>query len=345
MHHLGYNYVPERRCIFVEYKHLSLEEREKIFAFKQEGLSLREISKCLERSHTSLSHELRRNVKYGIEYFENEYIPCRAQELYRKRAVKQREEAAWKGPGVYGYIRKKLDKKWSPETIAGRLTADHPELSICHETIYQMIYGKKYKHEKLWQKLTLARKKRMKKEGREVRRESRILEAISIDKRPKTVLSRKQIGHWESDNITGRITDKTALSVTVERKFRITLMNKMEEKTATEKNRVLFTRMSVLPKRLLKTMTEDNGSENTKHKQIAEGLGMAVYFCHAYHSWEKGTVENMNGRVRRYIPKGISIDTISEKEIAAIEWELNNTPRKCLGYKTPYEKLQEYLTR
>lgn len=329
----------------MRYKHFSLEERERIFAFKQEGLSLREIAKRLGRSHTSLSRELRRNIKYGNEYFKNEYIPCRAQELYQKRAVKQREEAAWKGPKIYTYIRKKLEKKWSPETIAGRISFDHPEYSICHETIYQMVYGKKYRHEKLWQKLTLARKKRMKKEGRRVRRESRIPEAISIEKRSQSVLKRNHAGHWESDNIIGRVTDKTALSVTVERKFRVTVMNKMREKTADEKNRVLFTRMSVLPEKLRKTMTEDNGSENTKHKQITESMKMAVYFCHPYASWEKPTVENMNGRIRRYIPKGVSIDTISDEKIAAIEWELNNTPRKCLGYKTPYEKLQEYLTR
>lgn len=327
------------------YKHLSLEERERIFAFTQEGLSLRETAKRLGRSHTSLSRELRRNIKYGIEYFGNEYIPCRAQKLYQKRALKQRAEAAWKGSLVYAYIRKKLEKKWSPETIAGRLKLDHPKLSICHETIYRMIYGKKYQHEKLWQKLVLARKKRMKKEGRRVRRESRILEAVSIEKRPKGILKRKRVGHWETDNVIGKVTDKTALSVTVERKFRVTLVNKMTTKTADEKNKVLFTRMAVFPDKLRKTITADNGSENTKHKQITEGMKMAMYFCHPYASWEKPTVENMNGRIRRYIPKRVSIDTISDEEIATIEWELNNTPRKCLGYKTPYEKLQEYLTR
>lgn len=327
------------------YKHLTLEEREKIFAFMKQGLSLRESAKQLGRSHTSLSRELRRNIKYGIEYFGNEYIPCRAQELSCKRAQKQREEAAWKGPLVYAYIRKKLERKWSPETIAGRIQLDYPEFSICHETIYRMIYGKKYRHEKLWQKLVLARKKRMKKEGRRVRRESRIPEAVSIDKRPKGVLKRKIVGHWETDNVIGKVTDKTALSVTVERKFRVTLVNKMTAKTADEKNRVLFTRMAVLPDKLRKTIVADNGSENTKHKQITESIKMTMYFCHPYASWEKPTVENMNGRIRRYIPKGISIDTISDEDIAAMEWELNNTPRKCLGYKTPYEKLQEYLTR
>lgn len=329
----------------ITYKHVTLEEREKFYALQQQKLSLREIGKRLGRSHTSLSRELRRNIKYGIEYFGNEYIPCRAQALSDKRSRKQREEAAWKGPFVYAYIRDRLKKKWSPETIAGRLTMDHPGLSICHETIYRMIYGKKYRRERLWQKLILARKKRMKKEGRRVHRHSRIPEAVSIEKRPKGILKRKRVGHWETDNIIGKVTDKTALSVTVERKFRVTLVNKMTAKTADEKNRVLFTRMAVFPDKLRKTITADNGSENTKHKGITGSMNMTMYFCHPYASWEKPTVENMNGRIRRYIPKGISIDTISDTRIAAIEWELNNTPRKCLGYKTPYEKLQEYLTR
>jgi IS30 family transposase len=329
----------------VEYKHFSLEERERLFALKEQGVSLREIGRQVGRSHSSVSRELKRNIKYGNEYFTNEYIPCKAQELYQKRAQKQREKAAWKGALVYTYVREKLKKKWSPETIAGRIGQEHGGVSICHETIYRMIYGKKYKHERLWEKLTLARKKRMKKEGRRVRRESRIPEAVSIDKRPKSVRNRTRVGHWETDNLGGPVTDKTALSVTVERKFRITYINKMREKTAREKNRVVFKRMAVLPEKVRKTITTDNGPENTKHQQLTASMGTPVYFCHPYASWEKPTVENMNGRIRRYIPKGTSIDSLTDEAIAVIEWELNTTPRKCLGWKTPYEKLQEYLIR
>jgi IS30 family transposase len=216
---------------------------------------------------------------------------------------------------------------------------------LCHETIYSLIYAKENKKDKLWKYLTIRRKKRMKKKGRHVHKDSRILEAVSIDKRPKDVEQRKQIGHWESDNVIGKQTDKTALSTTVERVLKITLVSKLERKTADAKLKALFARMAMLPEILRNTMTVDNGSENAHHKQITQSLGMDVYFCHAYHSWEKGTNENTNGRLRRYIPKGISIDTISEKEIAAIEWKLNTTPRKCLNFKTPYEALQEYLTR
>lgn len=324
------------------FHHLTLEAREKLYGWQKEGLSLRAIAKKLGRSHTSLSRDLRRNAKYG-----NSYLPCRAQKKADKRTLKQRRKAPLKNSQVYLYVREHLRSGWSPEQIAGRLPLDHPEETIDDETIYRYIYQKDYyvKREKLWKYLTLRWKKRMSKGGRHVQKDSRISEAVSIDKRPKIVEKRKQVGHWESDNVIGKITDKTALSTIVERVLKVTLISKLEAKTAEAKIKALFVKMAILPDDLRKTMTVDNGSENAHHKQITESLGMDVYFCHAYHSWEKGTNENTNGRLRRYIPKGISIDTISEEAIAAIEWKLNTTPRKCLGFKTPYEALQEYLTK
>lgn len=322
-----------------EYHHLELEEREKLFGHKKQGLSLREIAKRLKRNVGTISRELKRNAPYG-----QTYLPCIAEKRSVKRAIKQRSQASWKGSEIYLYVREKLrEEQWSPEIIAGRLPIIHPGLSICHETIYRAIYDRENKKDRLWQYLTVKRKKRMKKGGRHVHHDSRIPEAVSIDKRPKVVEKRKQIGHWETDNVLGKQTDKTALSVTVERKIKVTLLSKLTAKTADEKTRKLFVRMAVFPEIIRKTMTADNGSENANHKEITSSLDMAVYFCHAYHSWEKGTVENMNGRIRRFIPKGISMDLIDEKTIQAIERKLNNTPRKCLGFRTPYEKLQEYL--
>jgi IS30 family transposase len=279
-----------------------------------------------------------------LEKFSRKYLPCRAQQKADKRAAAQRSQASWKGPDVYVYVKEKLtEEQWSPETIAGRLSDDHPNLHICHETIYSAIYAKENRKFKLWQYLTIQRKKRMKKGGRHVHRDSRIPEAVSIDKRPKAVDRRIQLGHWETDNVIGRQTDKTALSVTVERTLRITVMSKLTAKTADEKTKRLFERMSGLPKDLRRTITADNGAENTNHKQITQSLEMLMYFCHAYHSWERGTVENTNGRIRRFIPKGMSMDEFSAKDIQAIEWKLNNTPRKCLGFKTPLEALAEVL--
>lgn len=323
------------------YKQLSLLEREKIFGLRKEKLSFRAIGRKLNRPHTTLTREFLRNAKYG-----QAYIPCIADKRARERLSKQRQQASWKGPEIYSYVRKHLQEdRWSPEQIAGRLSIDHPRLGICHETIYSAIYARENRKEKLWQYLTIRRQKRIKKGGRHVHRDSRIPEAVSIDKRPKIVEKRKQIGHWETDNVIGKITDKTVLSVTVERKIKVTLLSKLVAKTADEKTKKLFIRMAQLPDNLRKTMTADNGSENANHKEITNSLDMLMYFCHAYHSWERGTVENTNGRIRKYIPKGISMDLIDEKTIQIIEWKLNSTPRKCLGFRTPYEKLQEYLQR
>lgn len=324
------------------YRHLSLQEREELYALKKTGMSLGSIAKRLRRNKGTLSRELKRNRIYtkGLEKTSAVYFPCRAQEKAANRASKQRSEATWKGPEVYLYIREHLrEDGWSPEQIAGRYCLEHQDKKLTHETIYRVIYAKENKKQKLWQYLHRSKKKRQKKGGRVVHRESRIPQAISIDHRPKIVLQRKRVGDWETDNVIGKATDKTALSVTVERKIKVTIISKVR-KTAQDKADQLTQRMLQLPDALRKTMTADNGSENTNHQQITQSLKMDVYFCHAYHSWERGTGENTNGRIRYFIPKGVSIDSLDEKTIQTIEWKLNNTPRKCLGFKTPLEILQ-----
>lgn len=232
---------------------------------------------------------------------------------------------------------------WTPEEISGRLPKVHPGKSICTEAIYQYIYSKQGKKYKFWKLLPNARKKRMTKGGRRIQRASKIPEAISIDQRPEEVNVRKSIGHWETDNIVGKVTDKTALSVTVERLTRLTLLS-LTRKTAESKTDNLIKRLTEFPQKGRITLTADNGAENTNHQEITNSLGLGVFFCHAYHSWEKGTVENTNGRIRRYIPKGVSLDNVTESQIEELEYRLNATPRKCLNYSTPYEEMLEVLT-
>lgn len=325
----------------MNYRHLTLAERERLYALKEQGMSLRSIAKKLKRSQSSLTRELQRNIKYGREYFGNAYLPCKAQALAEKRAATQRRKAPLKDPAIFLYVRKHLrEDGWSPEVIAGRLKREHPDLSICHETIYQYIYSKRRKTRgmHLEQYLTLKRKRRMKHNGRSVHRHSKIAEAISIDLRPKSINKRKTVGHWETDNVVGKQTDSTALSVTVERKTRYTILTKLKDRSASAKTEALITRLGDY---VTKTLTADNGAENTNHKEIAYRLQLLMYFCHAYHSWEKGTVENTNGRIRRYIPKGVSIDTLSDAYIRGVENKLNNTPRKCLQFRTPNEMIHK----
>lgn len=326
------------------YKHLSLEEREKLAVLQAKGMSQHDIAEALGRNQSSISRELRANIRYGNEYHGNTYLPCKAQALADKRAVKQRTKAPLKGPKIFLYVREHLREPhgWTPEQIAGRLPLDCPEARISTESIYQYIYGKG-KHYKLWQLLPLARKKRMKKQGRRVQRDGKIPGAISIDLRPKVVARRKQAGHWETDNLGGKVSDTTAVSTTVERVSRAVFIDKLPDRTAVSKALALTDRLEPLPKQVRRTMTADNGAENTNHVDITTATDMVFYFCHAYHSWEKGTVENTNKVIRRYIPKGTSLDAVTNAQVKMIEQRLNSTPRKCLGFLTPYERMEQLL--
>lgn len=320
-----------------------------LFGWRKGGISLREIGRRLGRDHTSLSDELKNNKtgkgKRSHELFNQEYLPGLAHEKALKRAVKQRTKAPLKEPLIFLYVREHLRKPyfWTPEQISGKLPLEHPAKSISIETIYQYIYSKGAKRYKLWAYLTVQRKKRMKQNGRTVHRESKIPSSISIDLRPEAVSLRSRGGDWETDNLGGKLTDKTALSVTIERLSRYTILSKLSNRLAVTKKDALVRRLGIFPKEARLTLTTDNGSENSQHLQISHDLELTVYFCHAYHSWEKGSVENINKRIRRFIPKGQSIDTVSKRRIKQIEWILNNTPRKCLGYLTPQEKMLELL--
>lgn len=332
-----------------KYKHLSLEEREKLYALKSQGVSLREIGRILGRSDTTIGRELKINKtglgKRSNEYLIFRYVPCRAHVKAIKRGVKQRTKAPLKETLIWLYVREHLRDpyNWTPEEISGRLPLEHPGKSICTESIYQYIYSKQGKKYKLFKHLVNKRKKRMNKGGRKVQRASKIPNAISIDLRPELVNLRQRIGDWETDNVIGHITDKSALSVTVERVAKLTLLS-LVNKSANSKTKALIKRLKEFPEKARLTLTADNGSENTNHQEIATKLELSFYFCHSYRSWEKGTVENTNGRIRRYIPKGVSLDSLTNQQIKALEYKLNSTPRKCLGYLTPYEKILEVLS-
>ncbi|MFC1790700.1 IS30 family transposase, partial [Patescibacteria group bacterium] len=185
----------------MKYQHLTLAEREKLYALREQGQSFREIARRLGRSHTSLAREYRRHAKYY-----KPYLPCKAEKKAVEVARQQRQKAPLKNPTVFLYVRTKLrEEKWSPETIAGRLPIDFPDQSITPETIYQYIYGKG-KIYRLWQNLPRAHKKRKVKKGREVRKDkgkSRLPGVISIENRPQKIAKRAQVGHLETDLMEG----------------------------------------------------------------------------------------------------------------------------------------------
>lgn len=308
----------------------------------QRGYSHREIAKVLNRSQSSISREIKRNTKY-----DKKYIPFYAQ----KRAVRisntQWSRAPLKRLDIYIYVPEHLRKPffWSPETISWRISIDLPNASISPQAIYQYIYNPKNKRSNLKQYLTLKHNKHRKQNARSVLKSSKIPNAVSIDYRAKFINKRKQLGHWESDLMEGPRSSKHNVSVTVERSTRYTILSKLSSKQAKYKTNSVVNRLKGFPAKSVKSLTLDNGSENSFHQTISQALNINVFFCHPYHSWEKGTVENTIGRIRRYIPKGTDIRQIPNTKIQELEYILNNTPTKCLGYLTPYEKMYKELNK
>lgn len=323
----------------MSHHHLSLYEREQLAILRAKGCSFRDIGKRLGRHHTTLSREWYKNAKWG-----KQYVPCKAQKQADKIATDQRTKAPLKNPRIFLYVRQKLrNEKWSPETIAGRLPIDIPGESIHFETIYRYIYNRrKTWNMKLWKYLTHHRKRRLKKDGRKVK-VVKYLRAMPLVERPIEAASRKTVGHWETDNLGGKVTDEKAVSGTIERKSRYAKLTLLEDKTSKTKMYKIKSQLSKMLPQLRKTLTIDNGPENAKHKLVRGIFKSGVFSCQPYHSWEKGSVENMFLRVRRFIPKGTSIDTLDKQTIKAIEHWLNHTPRKCLGFKTPYEIMQQEI--
>ena len=229
--------------------------------------------------------------------------------------------------------------------ISGRIGIDIKGASISIETIYQYIYSKKNRRYKLWEKLPLARIKRRRKHGRKVRGNSKIPNALSIDMRPKSIAKRKTIGHWETDNVEGPRTSKPALSVCVERALRFVSIRKVRNKTADEKVKALNSGLSKLPQQLRLSITSDNGTENMKHDVVKVSLGVDMYFCHPYHSWEKGSVENRNKVIRRFFPKGTDFAMVSVEQVQYVENIINNMPLRCLKFRKPSEIMSKVGTR
>lgn len=186
----------------------------------------------------------------------------------------------------------------------------------------------------------------MKKNGRKVKEYSKLSEAIPIQERPEHINNRSEVGHWETDNLEGKRSDKTAISVTVERLMRKTKLSKLSSHTAQVKTDAVINNLTDERKinhDFVKSVTFDRGPENSGYKEIGEKLEVQTYACNPYHSWEKGGVENMNKRIRRFIPKGISVEEITQDYLNLLEDKLNNTPRKCLNYLTPNEFQKKLL--
>jgi len=313
---------------------LTAQERDLIAVWTGGGIKLREIARRLNRSVSTISDEVKRNDYQGT------YVAIHAQAVSDKRKAEARRRHPLKDPKTFAYVLEKLEDGWSPEEIAGRLKRKTGETVICHETIYAFIYAEENREKKLFEYLPRKQKKRKKQSGRKVHR-SHIPERVSIHQRPEEVNQRTVFGHWEGDTVEGK-GKKDGIHTEAERVSRLYAAVKVGAITSEEAVRAQEKIFTPLPEKARCSTTLDNGKENHLHMELKE-LNMKTYFADPYSSWQRGTNEYHNGLLRRYLPKGTSFADLTQEDLDDIVWEINNRPRKCLGYQTPQEVFDSYI--
>lgn len=242
-----------------------------------------------------------------------------------------------KSKEVFQWVLKRIVRGWSPEQIAGRMKLvfkDNFKMRITPETIYSFIYSEKYKHRKFWEYLPWKRKKRRQKLGRKVHRGS-IPHRISIHERPEVIGKNIEFGHFEGDSVEGK-DHKSGVHTEIERFSRMYFVKKVLDISSEEGIKAQFKIFRNIPKQHRRTTTLDNGRENHYHQSLKK-LGMKAYFADPYSSWQRGSNEYHNGLLRRYFPKGTDFDKVTQNDIDGCVWEINNRPRKCLGFYTANE--------
>lgn len=313
----------------IYYKHLSEEDRDRLSLFRAQQRSLREIAGLIGRDVSTVSRELKRNAAPTNTGY---YLPHKAQERADARKVSSHERQRLSNPKVRRYVRRMIHCGWSPERISGRrkkLGFD----PISHEAIYQWIYADS---RDLVVCLARSHRRRLRRGYSRKHRLCHIPSRTPISERPESVELREEPGHWEGDTIIG-LRSKSALQVLVERKTRFTRLSKLPTKNAEAMRKSTNHVLGRYPAHLRRSITYDNGSENAKHLLVNQRLGTKSYFCEPMRSWQKGSVENVAGLVRRRLPKKTDFRIVSQAQVKKTERWLNGLPRKCLGFQTPAE--------
>lgn len=332
-------------------KHLTERERYTIEDLLKEGLRPYEIAQRLWKSTSTIEKEISRGkvtlMNSNLTY-RNEYCADYAQKDYEEKAKN-------KGPALkigkdhklVKHIENKIIKeKYSPDAVIGEIKAKGIdfEAKICTKTLYNYIdSGAVFLN--LTNKDLPVKKDKQKRDYKKIKICHKNLKGTSIEERPESINNREELGHWEMDCVVGKQGGSgKVLLVLSERKTREELIFKIPSKTQIEVVKILDSLESKLGKRFserFKTITVDNGSEFLDFKGMEKSVSnpeqkrLDVYYAHPYSSWERGTNENLNKLIRRFIPKGTDIGKISKKKILYVERWMNNYPRKIFGYKTP----------
>jgi len=318
---------------------LSLAEREEISRGIAAGRSLRAIALRLGRSPSTISRELARNGG------PRSYRAHRANQAAWDRALRPKVCKLASHPALARQVARQLQKRWAPQQIAGWLKRRNPDdesRRVSHETIYKTLF---IQARGVLKKELLAylRRQRVIRYPRghshKGRKQGRIIDAVSIRERPPEVEDRAVPGHWEGDLIIGA--NKSQIATLVERSTRYVMLVRVDKISTETVNAALQKQIQKLPRELYKSLTWDRGTEMKGHKQFTLDTEIKVYFCDPKSPWQRGTNENTNGLLRQYFPKGMDLSNIHQNKLNAVARQLNERPRKTLGYYSPAEKLAE----
>jgi len=309
-----------------KYTHLTEQERREIYQLRQKGHGVRSIARSIQRDKGTISRELKRNDD------ELGYLPDTANKKYAKRRT-HRKKKIYYNSDLSEYIVSKLKEKWSPEQISGRMRVNKLPFYASVETIYSFIYSEEGKWLGLYHFLRYKHAKRGQIYGRKYRAE-KIPNRISIHDRPKQISLSPSVGDFEGDLTFFRGNQSANLTVLVDKKSILTLLVKNASKKSDE---VISGIMNRTENIALKSVTFDNGVEFTQHTRLNLLRGVKTYFCDPGSPWQKATVENTISRLHRYIRKDWNLLRWTDRQIADVEYRLNSTPRKKLGFLTPFE--------
>ena len=318
------------------YKHLTPIEREKIFLLHSQNKTLTYIAETIHRDKSTVSREIARNCCNGT------YSPSAAHPKYVERRSNCRPKLKLSNPERFEYVKEKFLKlKWSLEQICGRLKLEKSELYVSYTTIYRAIYSGIFDtdNERASNGNRGAiRKLRHRGKSRHTRtyieRRGKIPISNNISDRPQEANNRTRIGDWEADTVIGK-RGGACLVTLVDRKSRFLLSAKAKKKDSLS---VKDTMIFCLKGQPCHSITPDRGMEFAKHVEISIALEkVKFYFPLPHHPWQRGTNENTNGLLREYFPKSFNLDDVAEEYIQNKVDEMNKRPRKCLGFRTPYE--------
>jgi transposase, IS30 family len=323
------------------YRQLDLDQHRILFRLMEARRPIGEIATRLGRHPSTLYRELGRNRFRDGERDFCGYFPVTAHDLARRRRQRCRKLVA--EDALREHVIERLEAGWSPQQIAGRLKQEESRASVCHETIYRHVYSPEGQQDGLYRHLPKARRRRGSRYGRRPR-STAIPRERWIENRPAEVQGRDTFGHWECDLLIFRKEHgKANVTSLVERTSRFTVLLPNDDKRSTAILAGIAEALRPLPGDARRTVTFDRGSEFAGYAALDRHLALTSYFCDPHSPWQKGSVENANGRVRRFLPREAAPAALARARLRRLAERLNDTPRRCLGYRTPSEVLQQHL--